>query len=261
MCNFHAFRRFQSHSHFVGLAYDVMRRRKSNGNVHYHTKTSKWEKTKEMIDLLDPETLERAATSSRESGTVDDPKIWTLLSSLSRTSTNLPGSDGRRSHLFVELKSSVVHFGLPLIFLTLNPADHYSPLALLYAGVPLDPRKFDVPLYPLDGRVRKLLANPLAVNQYFHTTAQAIIEGPLKGGLLGLRQFLPISVSMPRQLSPPTVGASVDSPAELPVLPSAASLVRAHDSNQSCNPSTPQSRQVLPPLIMRSQRCSLSIRS
>jgi hypothetical protein len=79
----------------------------------------------------------------------------------------------------------IVQYGCPIIFMTLNPADNHSPLALLYAGERIELREFDPDHYPYQDRVRNMVSNPLAVVEYFHNTIQTIIEGPLKGGLFG----------------------------------------------------------------------------
>jgi hypothetical protein len=97
----------------------------------------------------------------------------------------LDGSDDKKSHLLVQMKSLVVGYGLPLIFLTLNPADNYSPLALFYAGEEIDLNEFDADLYPYKNRVDLLLNNPVAVLLYFHHTIRAILSGPIQMGLFG----------------------------------------------------------------------------
>lgn len=85
----------------------------------------------------------------------------------------------------MQLKSLIVRYGCPIIFLTLNPADNFSPLALFYAGEEIDLTSLEADHFPYEDRVRKLLNNPLAVVDYFHNTIQSIIEGPLKRGLFG----------------------------------------------------------------------------
>ncbi len=146
-----------------------MRRRKSSINVSYHTKSVTWNHTRDILESLEVSDLKNAATLSRTQNRIDDSRIQTLLNLISRTCTNLNGSDERKSHLFVDLKSSIVFFGLPIIFLTLNPGDNYSPLSLFYAGEQIDPMQFEPDLYPYEDRVRTLLGNPQAVVEYFHT--------------------------------------------------------------------------------------------
>ena len=87
--------------------------------------------------------------------------------------------------MLTQLKSSIVHYGCPIVFLTLNPADRHAPLTLYYAGKEINLKTFDPELWSTSKRLEIMLDNPLAMVEYFHTTIKAIIEGPLKRGLFG----------------------------------------------------------------------------
>ena len=87
--------------------------------------------------------------------------------------------------MLAQLKSSIVHFGCPLIYLTINPHERYSPIALFYAGEDIDIRKFQSKWYSLSQRLKRTLNNPLAVVEYFHNMITAIIENVLKEGIFG----------------------------------------------------------------------------
>ncbi len=87
--------------------------------------------------------------------------------------------------MLAQLKSSIVHFGCPLIFITINPHERYSPLVLFYVGEEIDVKKCQLNLYSLAWWLKRTLNNPLAVVEYFHTMISAIIENMLKGGMFG----------------------------------------------------------------------------
>ena len=87
--------------------------------------------------------------------------------------------------MLAQLKSSIVHFGCPLIYLTINPHERYSPIALFYAGEDIDIQNFQSKWYSLSQRLKKTLNNPLAVVEYFHNMITAIIENVLKEGIFG----------------------------------------------------------------------------
>jgi len=72
--------------------------------------------------------------------------------------------------MFSQLKSSVIYHGFPVIYLTLNPGEKHSPLALMYAGEAIDVKSFDPAQHELSRRSKLMLRNPLAVVEYFHTT-------------------------------------------------------------------------------------------
>ena len=108
-----------------------------------------------------------------------------LLKSLGQIGGATSRSDEKKSYLLTELKSSFVYYGCLVIYLTINPGDRHSPLAVLYAGAKINVDNFIPDEDSFTERVRALLQTPLAVVEYFHNTTQAIIEGILKQGMFG----------------------------------------------------------------------------
>ena len=64
--------------------------------------------------------------------------------------------------------------------MTLNPGQWYSPLSLLYAATEIDVNDFVPERFPYLERMRSMLANPLAVIDYFHNTVAAIIAAVIE---------------------------------------------------------------------------------
>jgi len=76
----------------------------------------------------------------------------------------------------------MIFHSCPIIFLALNPAECHSPIALFYAGEKIDLESFDPRLYSSEERLKRMVDNPLAVVEYFHSMVTIIIEKVLKGG-------------------------------------------------------------------------------
>ena len=87
--------------------------------------------------------------------------------------------------MLAELKSSMVYYECPVIFLTLNPTDLHSPISLFYAGEKINILRFHPTMHSASERLRLMLKNPLAVVEYFHNVVNTIIETILKGGMFG----------------------------------------------------------------------------
>jgi Helitron helicase-like domain at N-terminus len=134
---------------------------------------------------LTPKSLEEATEQARTYESIIDPSVRELLKMISQMRVNAPGSDEHKSYLLVQLKSSILFQGLPLIFLTLNPGDRHSSIVLLYAGEKIDVKRFVSELWSACERVRIALDNPVAVVEYFHRTINAIINTLLKKGTFG----------------------------------------------------------------------------
>jgi len=131
------------------------------------------------------ERLEIAARQAAQHKPITDSAVTKLLAMVNSIGSTDPGSAERKSHLLARLKSATVYFGLPQIFITLNPADTISPLALFYVGERIDVKAFHPRLYTAGERLKTMLDNPLAIVEYFRNTIDTIIETMLKGGMFG----------------------------------------------------------------------------
>lgn len=153
--------------------------------VTIRTKQRAWKKTQRLLESLTAEDLRQAANEERKYHKISNPAVLELLKLLGQVRGTTSGSDEKKSYMLTELKSSFIYFGCPVIYLTLNPGDRHSPLALLYAGVKINVKNFIPEEYSFTDRVQKLLGNPLAVVEYFHNMVKAIIEGVFKEGMFG----------------------------------------------------------------------------
>ena len=167
------------------IAFDIVRREQSMSKVNIRTKQRAWKKTQQLLEALSTEDIRLAAEQEQKYHKINNPAVLELLKCLSQIGSATLGSDERKSYMLTELKSSIVYHGCPVIYLTINPGDRHSPLALLYAGVQINVDNFIPDEYSFTERVKKLLQNPLAVVEYFHNMIHAIIEGVLKEGMFG----------------------------------------------------------------------------
>ena len=178
-------RRFQAHSAFVVSSFDISRLNHNSSKTNVLTRRKTWPATALLLESLTAEQLMEAASQAEKHQPITDPAIRELLKGVARIGSTASGSDERKSYMLAQLKSSIVHFGCPIIYLTINPHERYSPIALFYAGEDIDIRKFQSKWYSLSRRLKRTLNNPLAVIEYFHNMITAIIENVLKEGIFG----------------------------------------------------------------------------
>ena len=62
-----------------------------------------------------------AASQAEKYQPITDPVIQELLKGVARVGSTASGSDEKKSYMLAQLKSSIVHFDCPIIFLTINP--------------------------------------------------------------------------------------------------------------------------------------------
>jgi Helitron helicase-like domain at N-terminus len=138
-----------------------------------------------LIETITPQRLLTAAAVVGRHEPINDEAVLALLRSVSRVGCNAPGSDAKKATFLPRLKSAIVDHGLPIVFVTINPGERYSALSLLYAGMEIDINDFVPERFPYLERMRSMLANPLAVIDYFHNTVAAITAAVIEGGMFG----------------------------------------------------------------------------
>jgi hypothetical protein len=138
-----------------------------------------------LIRTVTPQRLLAAAVIAARHESIDDQGVLALLRSVGRLGCSALGSDAKKATSLPRLKSAIVHYGLPIVFVTINPGERYSPLSLLYAGTEIDVSDFAPERFPYMERLTSMLANPLALIDYFHNTVAAIISAVIEGGLFG----------------------------------------------------------------------------
>ena len=167
------------------LLFDLERRRSAFFKRNLYTQNRDWDSIELLIRDVTPQRLLAAAAVAARHESIDDQGVLALLKNVGRLGCTAPGSDAKKATSLPRLKSIVVERGLPIIFLTINPGERYSPLSLLYTGVEIDANNFIPERFPYLERMRSMLANPLAVIDYFHNTVTAIIAAVIEGGMLG----------------------------------------------------------------------------
>jgi len=178
-------RRFQSHPAFVISGFDVARLRNVLIQSSVLTRSSLWPSTAEAISTLSSAQLYEAAAMSKKFEPIHNPAVRELLKNVAIVNSSVKGSDQQKKYMLTQLKSSIVFFGCPLIFLTINPNERDSAIALLYCGEDINVNEFDPKLYSAGRRLQLTLQNPVAVNEYFHSMVTGIIETMVKGGMFG----------------------------------------------------------------------------
>lgn len=166
-------------------SFDISRLNHNFAKTSVLGRRTNWPETALLLTSLTSEQLLEAASQAEQHQPITDPAIRELLKGVARLGSTASGSDERKSYMLAQLKSSIVHFGCPLLFITLNPHERYSPLALFYAGEEIDMKRFQPKCYSLAQRLKRTLHNPLAVVEYFHNMITSIIQNMLKEGMFG----------------------------------------------------------------------------
>ncbi|CAF4696339.1 unnamed protein product, partial [Rotaria socialis] len=117
---------------------------------------------------------------------VSDERINTLMKRIKAIGGHVMGSAHSRSALRTKIHSLCFNLGLPCLFVTINPADIQSPVALYFAGVDLDlDRVLPEVLRISYERAQIIATHPVATAKFFNCLIKSIVKCLVLGGVLG----------------------------------------------------------------------------
>ena len=137
-------RRFQAHSAFVVSSFDISRLSHKSSKTNILTRRKTWPATALLLESLTAEQLKEAASQAKKYRPITDPAIQELLKGVARIGSTASDSDEHKMYILAQLKSSIVHFGCPIVFIPSIPTNNIPPppIALFYAGEDIDVHKF-----------------------------------------------------------------------------------------------------------------------
>ncbi|CAF5225246.1 unnamed protein product, partial [Rotaria magnacalcarata] len=99
-----------------------------------------FQQSAQLLETLSSEDVATALLniSKASYSKVSDERINTLMKHIKVVGGHVMGSAYSRSALRTKIHSLCFNLGFPSLFVTINPADIHSPVALYFAGVDLD---------------------------------------------------------------------------------------------------------------------------
>ncbi|CAF1539091.1 unnamed protein product, partial [Adineta steineri] len=115
------------------------------------------------------------------------PQVNALLSQVKAVGGKVMGSAQSRSMLRNQIHGLIFNQGLPSIFLTINPADINSRVALYFAGIDLDLDAIIPNNLPSTYQRAEIIAShPVSTAKFFHRLITTVLETMILGeGVLG----------------------------------------------------------------------------
>ncbi|CAF4070456.1 unnamed protein product, partial [Rotaria sordida] len=136
----YADRRFEEHYSFIFVVFNILQRRTACFHAQLMTTRPWFQQSAQVLSSLSSEDVAAALINISKApySKVTDERINTLMKHIKIIGGHVMGSAHSRSALRTKIHSLCFYLGLPSLFLTINPADIHSPVALYFGGVDLD---------------------------------------------------------------------------------------------------------------------------
>jgi hypothetical protein len=180
--------RFEKHHSFMFVLFNVMQRRQACWNASLMASRPYFRDTATDLQTLTSKEIEAALISvtKKTFSSVDNPRINMLMKQIKTVGGNVMGSAYSRAALRTQIHALIFNQGLPSIFMTINPADIHSRVALYFAGVDLDLDTILPETIPSTyERAQIIAAHPVATARFFNVLISSILKCMVDKGVLG----------------------------------------------------------------------------
>jgi hypothetical protein len=180
--------RFEKHHSFMFVMFNVLQRRQACWNASLMASRPYFRDTATNLQTLTSKEIETALISATTHtfSSITNPRINMLMKQIRTVGGHVMGSAYSRSALRTQIHALIFNQGLPSIFMTINPADIHSRIALYFAGVDLDLDKILPETIPSTyERAQIIAAHPVATARFFNVLISSILKCMVEKGVLG----------------------------------------------------------------------------
>lgn len=177
--------KFRQHNNYAFWMFNMLQRRSYHRKAKLMLDKSSYVKHLHDIKQLTPAEIQKAMHLKVNKQQSSNPKIQALMKALHSIGGYVPGSSFAKSYMRREVYGLIARYGLPTLFVTLNPEPAYHPLFAYYAGHTSNMAYVsNQAIAGFDHDIRKLVKlscdDPVAASMFFHaliTSYQDIILG------------------------------------------------------------------------------------
>lgn len=181
-------RRFEKHHSFIFVVFNILQRRQACWNASLMASRPYFSETAAELRSVTSKDIETALlnVTQYKSPCETNSRLTSLMRQIRTISGNVMGSARSRTLLRTQIHALIFSQGLPSIFITINPADIQSRIALYFAGVDLDLDQIIPDKIPSTFERAQIIAtNPVATGRYFNVLISSILNCLIEGGILG----------------------------------------------------------------------------
>lgn len=180
--------RFEKHHSFMFVMFNVMQRREAYWNASLMASRPYFRDTASDLQTLTSKEIETALISATKHtfSSITNPRIHMLMKQIRTVGGNVMGSAYSRTALRTQIHALIFNQGLPSIFMTINPVDIHSRIALYFVGIDLDLDKILPEAIPSTyERAQIIAAHPVATARFFNVLISSILKCMIENGVLG----------------------------------------------------------------------------
>ncbi|KAI0257798.1 hypothetical protein BC834DRAFT_791938, partial [Gloeopeniophorella convolvens] len=169
--------RFQRHPMFPFHAFSLLQRRQILASAKAQISKADFEAIVPLLGGVTREALMHAGEEECRGDNITNPSVEVLCQRVHRTIARVVGSDASRESIRAEIWATVIQYGLPSVWLTINPDDLHDPIVQVFAGKAINLDAFDPLLGPSKSQhAANVASDPYATAKFFNFVVSTIFE-------------------------------------------------------------------------------------
>jgi hypothetical protein len=181
-------KRFEKHHSFMFVVFNMIQRQQACTHASLIADRPYFKGIASDLQTITSKEIEAALTNivKKPLSSLPNARVNLLMRQIKTVGGHVMGSAYSRAILRTQIHALVFNQGLPSIFMTINPADIHSRVALYFAGVDLDLNKILPETVPSTyERAQIVAAHPVATARFFNVLISSILNSMVEKGVLG----------------------------------------------------------------------------
>lgn len=180
--------RFEENDSFIFIVFNILQRRTACFHAQLMTTRPYFQQSVQSLETLTSNDVATALMniSKQAHSSAVDPRVNVLMKHIKTVGGRVMGSAHSRSALRTKIHALCFYLGLPSLFVTINPADIHSPVALYFSGIDLNLDKILAEDMPTTYERAQIIAtHPVATAKFFNILIKNILKCLILGGVVG----------------------------------------------------------------------------
>lgn len=177
--------RFQEHATFQFMVFNTLQRRDVNSSARFKINKNQFQFFQHGIDGISLHAIDCIASrlengGSLEARTEDERVIMQLMNKVTAITGNVQGTSSSRVRVRNKIRAMMHFLGMPSFYITINPADVYSPILKFMSGQEIDLDNLlpeQVPQYW--DQATRIARNPVLSAEFFDLSMQGFFDSIL----------------------------------------------------------------------------------
>lgn len=174
--------RFQTHQSFLFVVFNILQRRAVSHSARLKMKQKDFTQFAEQLSTLSDDAIQRVADRYGKGDTSsaydeEEKLVLKLMREVKLINSKVQGTAAARLAMRNEIRGMIMQLGTPSFYITINPADIYSPILKFLAGEEIDLDNILPEAVPKFWDQAVLVAkNPCLTAKFFHLIMEAFFE-------------------------------------------------------------------------------------